>query len=318
MTLIISFFILLLTLLAAGVAGVKVPPARLSRYERKRLVGTGNEHAINEQSIESYRNELVALLRLVSLLFLVIAIFVAVSYFGVWIGMVIALLVAISYMPLARVKLLAMYAQRYFDRHYTVLINAIARSSALRVIVSAPRTYASLEPKIHSREELLHIIDQGSAVISSEEKDMLFHSLRFSNRFVSELMVPVDEIVTVKKDELLGPLVLDDLHKTGHNRFPVINHSIDTIIGILHLRNLLTLDSGKKTTTAEKAMDTKVEYLHETDTLRQAVSAFLHHHQHLLIVVNKSGETVGLLTIEDVVEALFGRRLDKEFTQSGH
>ncbi|RYX79285.1 CBS domain-containing protein [bacterium] len=318
MTLIISFFIILATLLAASVAGIKVPSARLSRYELKRLVGTGNERAIKEHHLEMHRNELVALRHLVSVLLLAISIIISILSFAPWIGVGVALIATVSYMPLARIKILSMYSQRYFDHHSVLIMDFIAKSSVLRAMLSAPRVTAPADLKAHSRDELLHLVDQSGAIINAAEKDMLLHGLRFSERTVDELMVPKSQIVTVKKDELLGPLVLDDLHKTGHNRFPVIDHDLNSIIGILHLRDLLTLDSGRTTSTAEKAMDTKVEYIHETDTLRQALSAFLYHHHHLLIVINKSGETVGLLTIEDVIEALFGRRLDDEFTQTSH
>lgn len=318
MTLIISCFIILTTLIAASVAGIKVTHTRLSKYELKRLAGTGNERAIKEQHLETHRNELIAGLRLISTLFLAISVIISITSFKLWIGTGIALLAVVSYMPLARIKLLSMYTQRYFDRHTATIIDSIGKSSVLRVLLGSPRMTAPADLKAHSRDELLHLVDQSEAVISAAEKDMLLHGLRFSDRTVAELMIPADQMVTVKKDELLGPLVLDDLHKTGHNRFPVIDHDLNSIIGILHLRDLLTLDSGRTTSTAEKAMDTKVEYLHETDTLRQGLSAFLYHHHHLLIVVNKSGETVGLLTIEDVIEALFGRRLDQEFTQTSH
>ncbi|OGL22385.1 hypothetical protein A2707_03620 [Candidatus Saccharibacteria bacterium RIFCSPHIGHO2_01_FULL_45_15] len=318
MTLIISLVVVLLTLCAAAVAGVNVRSTRLSKYELKRLANNGDTRALKEQYQETYRNELSAFLRLLSLLLLLGAVVTSLVYFGTGAGLAILLIVALVYMPIARLRFVTTLPQRYFEKHSPVLIDAIARSSVVRAILSAPRIAVSSESKIHSRDELLHVVEHSGAALSVTERDMLMHSLRFNERTVSELMVPRESIATVPKNELLGPLVLDDLHKTGHNRFPVIDRDLDSIIGILHLRDLLTLDSGKKTSTAEKAMDVRVEYIHASDTLRQALGAFLHHHHHLLIVVDKKGETVGLLTIEDVIEALFGRRLDDEFIPSRH
>ena len=57
------------------------------------------------------------------------------------------------------------------------------------------------------------------------------HSLSFDNEKVSSVMTPRNEIKTIKKSEILGPLVLDDLHKTGHSRFPVIDGDVDNSYG---------------------------------------------------------------------------------------
>jgi CBS domain containing-hemolysin-like protein len=79
----------------------------------------------------------------------------------------------------------------------------------------------------------------------------------------------------------------------------------------LHLRDLLSLDV-KRSTTAEKAMEKKVYYIHEKDTLEHALAAFLKTRHHLFIVINDQRETVGLVTLEDVLETLIGRRIVDE------
>jgi len=107
---------------------------------------------------------------------------------------------------------------------------------------------------------------------------------------------------------------LDDLHKTGHSRLPVIKGDIDHVIGILHLNNLLSLDI-KRSTTAEKAMEKKVFYIRQDQTLQHALAAFLRTKHHLFVVVNEFRETVGLLALEDVLEALLGRKIVDEFDE---
>ena len=113
---------------------------------------------------------------------------------------------------------------------------------------------------------------------------------------------------------MLGPLVLDDLHRTGHSRFPVIDEDIDHIVGVLYLRDVLTLDGTKKhTAKVETAMSKKVYYIRQDQTLPQALTAFLKTHHHLFIVINEYRETVGIITLEDTVEALLGKRIIDEF-----
>ena len=127
-------------------------------------------------------------------------------------------------------------------------------------------------------------------------------------------MTPKSVVETIRQGEILGPLVLDDLHKTGHSRFPVIDGDIDHVVGILHLRDVLTLDTNRKhTAKVETAMDKRVHYIRQDHTLPQALAAFLSTHHHMFIVINEFRETVGILTLEDVLESLIGRRIIDEF-----
>jgi CBS domain containing-hemolysin-like protein len=125
-------------------------------------------------------------------------------------------------------------------------------------------------------------------------------------------MTPRGVIDSISKNELLGPLVLDDLHRTGHSRFPVIENDIDHVVGMLHIHDLFSLDI-KRSTTVEKAMEQRVFYIREDHTLEKALAAFIRTHHHLFIVINEFRETVGVLSLEDVVEALLGRKIVDEF-----
>jgi CBS domain containing-hemolysin-like protein len=60
-------------------------------------------------------------------------------------------------------------------------------------------------------------------------------------------------------------------------------------------------------------MKPRVLYIREDQTLQHALAAFLRTHHHLFIVVNEFRETVGLVTLEDVIEALLGRKIIDEF-----
>jgi CBS domain containing-hemolysin-like protein len=166
--------------------------------------------------------------------------------------------------------------------------------------------------QLDSREELQHLVEQSGSLLSNDERKLIKHGLQFESRLVSEIMTPRGVIDSISKKELLGPLVLDDLHKTGHSRFPVIDEDIDHVVGMLHIHNLFTLDS-KRSTTAEKAMEARVFYIHQDQTLQHALAAFIRTHHHLFIVVNEYRETVGILSLEDVIEALLGHKIVDEF-----
>jgi CBS domain containing-hemolysin-like protein len=170
----------------------------------------------------------------------------------------------------------------------------------------------NINVRLSSREELHHLVETSGSLLSADEKALISHSLTFNDRAVKKIMTPRSVIDSISHKELLGPLVLDDLHKTGHSRFPVVDGDIDHVVGMLHIQDLLTLDT-KRSTTAAKAMEPRVFYVREDQTLKYALTAFLRTHHHLFVVVNEFRETVGLLSLEDVIEALIGRKIIDEF-----
>lgn len=125
-------------------------------------------------------------------------------------------------------------------------------------------------------------------------------------------MTPRAVVDTVNKKDLLGPLTLDTLYKTGHSRLPVMDGDIDHIVGVLHIQDLLKV-SVDNTPTAEQAMEQRVYYIREDHTLDRALAAFLRTHHHLFVVINAYRETVGVMTLEDVMEALLGHKIIDEF-----
>lgn len=169
----------------------------------------------------------------------------------------------------------------------------------------------SVEPSLSSREELLHLVDGSGSMLTSDERRMIHGALGFTEKRIKDHMTPRSVMEVIGVNEMLGPLVLDDLHKTGHSHFPVLDGDIDHIVGMLHLHNLLTL-TKKETATVKDVMEPKVLFIHEDQSLSDALSACIKHRRHLLVVINEFRETVGVITIEDAVEQLIGRTIVDE------
>lgn len=166
----------------------------------------------------------------------------------------------------------------------------------------------------HSREEMMHVIDSSSHLLTKDEKRLITHALQFNTVPVSEVMTPRSVVQSIDRKEVLGPLTLTDLHKTGHSRFPVTDGDLDHVVGVLYSHDVMNTQRQSKTT-AEKVMDRKVFYVHEGQTLDKALAAFLRTKHHLFIVVNEFEETTGVITIEDVIEKLIGHKIVDEFDQ---
>jgi len=232
--------------------------------------------------------------------------------FGWLIGIILAVIVSLEYGFIARIGLIKGWSQRVYNHFEKDIIRFIKKVPYIfKLLRSMPSPVDGNQP-IASRQELQHLVDESVGVLTADEKNLIVHSLSFEDQPVSSVMTPKSMIDSIKSTEFLGPLTLDDLHKTGHSRLPVIKGDIDHVIGILNLQSLLALDV-KRSTTAEKAMEQKVFYIRQDQSLRHALAAFLKVKHHLFIVVNEFRETVGLLSLEDVIETLIGRKIIDEF-----
>ena len=288
-----------------------VTPIRstLSPFELKRR---GDASALDIRR-ENDSQDIESLRRVISALLLVVITTILITACDWPIGIPLALLGALTYGRFARSKAVHSYAQRQYGAIEIKLLDFVEqRSGTLRWIRWTAQD--AQNSRIDSKEELIDVIKRSSGVLHADEKRMIESALAFSERLVSDIMTPKSVMVTIQKGEVMGPLVLDDLHKTGHSRFPVIDGDIDHVIGMLYVRDVLTIDTTKKTTSkVETVMDKNVFFIHEDQTLGEALPAFLSTHHHLFIVINQYRETVGLLALEDVLETMIGRTIIDEY-----
>ncbi len=306
--LLITILVFILLLLVSAVSPER---SKLSLFELERRAAMGHENAKKSLERQKLLGDVVSLQKVVSALLLVILVLMANATFGWFVGVLIAVFVALEYGGLSRLGFIQKPAQKLYEKIDEKLIKFIKNAPLLMRLLSSVPVDVD-DRQIDSRQELQHLIDGSKNILTIEEKDLIVNGLSFGDKIVKSIMTPRSVISSIKNTEFLGPLTLDELHKIGHSRLPVIKGDIDNVIGILNLRSLLALDI-KKSTTAEKAMEPKVYYINETQNLNHALAAFLKTRHHLFIVVNEFRETVGLLSLEDVIEALLGRKIIDEF-----
>lgn len=309
--LVIAFVVIFLLLVV--VSGMSPSRSSLSRFELERRNQSMDDNARDVMWREKLLPDVISLLRVVSALLLVVTVLLGVAAFDWFIGTLVGIVVALEYGAIARMQVLQAQSRKLYERIERYLLVFIEKHPRIAAILrNVPKDTQDGQRVIGSREELQHLVDGSGSVLSLDEKKMIVHGLSFGSKPVSDSMTPRSVIDSIKQSEFLGPLTLDELHKTGHSRLPVIDGDIDHVVGTLHLQNLLTLDN-KKSVTVEKAMEPRVFYIRQDQTLQHALAAFLRTHHHLFIVVNEFRETVGLLTLEDVIEALLGRKIIDEF-----
>lgn len=280
-----------------------------SVIELERRAKKGSKEAKMLLRREQLLPDVISLLRIVSALLLVAVVLLAVVTFGWVIGIIVAIVVALEYGAIAKFKPLVHQTTKLYLKLEPTLLSAAEKVPAVFMFIrNVPLENADDYHRFDSREELQELVASSEDVLSEEEKQLIVHALGFGEKRVDSVMTRRKDISSIKKSEFLGPLVLSELHDLGHSRLPVIGSDLNHVVGILHLRDLLSLDI-KRSVTAEKAMEPKVHYIREDQTLEHALAAFLKTRHHLFIVINEDRETVGLLTLEDVLEAMIGRKI---------
>ncbi len=158
--------------------------------------------------------------------------------------------------------------------------------------------------------KLITEVEPEDTDISTDELRILKHALNFSDKTVHDVMTPRSVMTAVKVNDTLSPVVLDELHKSGHSRFPVLNEDGKEMVGILYLHDMMKMKSHAL---VKEVMRSKVYFVHEDRELDDVLQAFLKTKQHLFVVVNSFAEAVGLITIEDVIEQILGKLIIDEF-----
>lgn len=301
--------VLVLLLLATALR-----PARstLSTYELRRRKEAGDHSA----AATLQREELLAYvetLRLpaTALLMVGLALLLVATLDWIW-GAVASAVIALFYTRAARSAYLRKSAHKLYRSREDAVLGLVDRHKKKLGFLTGKSAHASQTAAFGSREELLHLIAGSESVLSDDDKKLLTHALVFTHRRAADIMTKREDIISVEHTELLGPLVLSDLHKTGHSCFPVVVRDLDHVVGMLDIRNLLTLEA-KRSLTAAKTMTGRVFYIRGDQTLDHILATFVRTRHHLLVVIDEEGVTLGLLSLRDVLEALSGRPIADEF-----
>lgn len=141
-------------------------------------------------------------------------------------------------------------------------------------------------------------------ILTNKDRDRIAAIMSFDSRTVNNLMAPKNKMVFVKDKEVLGPLVLDKLYKSGFTNFPVVD-SKDKVLGIIHTEALNTLEI-KKTDRASKYLDPSVNYLHINDSLQFAVEEIERTNSYYFLVLDENDSLAGFFTIQMLLDYLLG------------
>jgi len=162
-----------------------------------------------------------------------------------------------------------------------------------------------------SEEEIEAYIDFGTreGILEPGEEELLRGLVDFGDTQVKSVMTPRIDVTCTPIDA-----GLDDLRtlflESGHSRIPMYEGSIDRVVGILHIRDLLrALDPPRRSSARDLA--TPPFFVPETKPLGELLKEMQAAHQQMAIVVDEYGGTSGLVTVEDLLEEIVGEIIDE-------
>jgi len=169
-------------------------------------------------------------------------------------------------------------------------------------------------PRIYNKQQIKLLVEENlnldKSDISKLNFSLISKTLEFDNKIVKDIMTPRVNAHFIEYKEPLNKNTLSEIKKIGHSRIPVYKKDKDNVLGLLYAKDLIPLDPDNKIL-VYKQMRKKVIYVNEDERLPVVLQKFNKTKKHLFIVKNKFNGVAGVITLEDVIEEIFGEIIDE-------
>ena len=199
-----------------------------------------------------------------------------------------------------------LHAFYWICRPFIWVLNGIAN-----FVIKAIGLHAVTEQEVYSSDELRYLVDQAkeSGKVDSTEFDIIQNAFDFSERTARQIMVPRTQVVSIDVNDY-DEKTLEFVIEEGYSRIPCYEDSIDNVIGVVHLKDIL------KKMRISGSVDIRsivrpVSFTPETKRIGQLLKEFQVKHQQIAIVLNEYGGVEGIITMEDMLEELVGEIQDE-------
>ncbi len=156
-----------------------------------------------------------------------------------------------------------------------------------------------------TEEEIKSIVSfsQENGILEIEDKNLIYNVFEFGDRKVKDVMIPRVDMITLSQNSTYDEIV--SLFKTERfSRVPVYKDNIDNIIGVINIKDLFFIDK-EDGFTIEKYIR-EIYSTHEHKKIRDLFNEMKKYRNHMSIVRDEYGGTIGLVTIEDLIEEIVG------------
>lgn len=165
----------------------------------------------------------------------------------------------------------------------------------------------AVHSRLYEKEDLLSLLDlqkeQVDNRILHDEIELAARALTFEDKQAADIVQPRNKARLVNADEAIGPVLLDQLHKSAQSSFLVYKDKKENIIGSLSMRDAVRAKQGGRVL---DLIRNDLTFVHEDFTLRQVLAAFQKTGQPVAVVINKFEEFLGVITLDGLLKELLG------------
>lgn len=183
-----------------------------------------------------------------------------------------------------------------------------------RVVDEVVRRLVGVEKKNQSEQaeqEILQVVEEAEATgaLPQDEAAMLESVMRFGDLTVQQIMTPRTDIEAIELTNDLGRLIRQ-VREVRHSRIPVYQESLDQVAGLFYVKDLMLWLGGEGARPGKpfelRPLLRPAYFVPETKTVKELLKELMEKKVHIAIVADEYGGTAGIVTIEDIVEEVFG------------
>ena len=165
----------------------------------------------------------------------------------------------------------------------------------------------SPRPKPITEEEIKEVVDLGYAekAIEKEERDMVHNALEFDDKPIQDVMTPKENVFSLYGKLTLSK-VISKIEDRGFSRIPVFEETPDKIIGILHIWDISRIPEKKYSKITIEKIVRKPFFVYSNDRISKLLIELKKKDMHMAIVVDDEDKTIGIITVEDLLEEIVG------------
>ncbi|EHR50101.1 CBS domain-containing protein [Saccharomonospora marina XMU15] len=168
-----------------------------------------------------------------------------------------------------------------------------------------------------TEDELRELVDLAGerGVVGTDEREMIHSVFELGDTVAREVMVPRTEIVWIEQGKTVRQALALSM-RTGFTRLPVIGESVDDIVGIVNLKDLVGASMAEGGTARQVGeLMSPATFVPDSKRLDNLLKEMQVSRTHMVIAVDEYGGTAGLLTIEDIIEEIVGEITDESDTE---
>jgi len=197
---------------------------------------------------------------------------------------------------------------------YALLPLVVIFDYLTRVVNKVTGGRSAIETSYVTRDEIQDMIETGEreGVLEEDEREMLQRIFRFNNTIAKEVMTPRLDMTAVSKTASIEEAI-ETLVQSGHERVPVYEGSLDNVIGVIHVRDLVREQTyGEHTDLQLEDVIQPTLHVPESKNVDELLTEMRENRMQMVIVIDEFGTTEGLVTMEDMVEEIVGDILEGE------